>query len=471
VFSRQHRKVKLLFGLADTLLISIAFLAAYGTRFSLNAKGLFYWVFYIDFRVAVVLLAVSALCWLSIGHGLKIYEKLDTGRPGALIWDTARQCGLGAICLVMAEFLLRLDLSRFFVILFAFYAWVLLCLLRLNAAYLAGVFRRRFGTPRFVLVVGSDESARRVGRAIEKSSQHGIRLLGFLDDEPGQVRLAGTYERYALSRLPELLCERVVDEVIFAVDSQRLCGLEEVFRLCNEEGVRTRVVVDFFPHAKSLAYLDGLDGLPLLTFSSAPHDEIRLLAKRAIDVTLAAAALVILSPIMLVVALLIRVTSPGRAIFRQERFGLNGRKFTIYKFRSMYQNADQMKSSVAYLNQRSIAFKIPDDPRMTGLGRILRKFSVDEWPQLWNVLKGDMSLVGPRPAIAEEVERYERWQRRRLRMRPGLTCLWALGGRDALDFETWMKLDMEYIDNWSLGLDCKIMLRTFPQVLIGQGAH
>ena len=355
MFSRQHRKVKLLFGLADALLISVAFLAAYGTRFSLNAKGLFYWVFYIDFRVAVVLLAVSVLCWLSIGQGLKIYEKLDAGRPGALVWDTARQCGLGAICLVMAEFLLRLDLSRFFVILFAFYAWAILCFLRLNAAHLAGAFRKQFGTPRFVLVVGSGESARRVGMAmaVEKFAEYGIRLLGFLDDQPGQVRLSGTYERYALSRLPELLCERVVDEVIFAVDSQRLCGLEGVFRLCNEEGVRTRVVVDFFPHAKSLAYLDGLDGLPLLTFSPAPHDEIRLLAKRAIDVTLAAAALVILSPIMLVVALLIRVTSPGRVIFRQERFGLNGRKFTIYKFRSMHteRGADEGVRGVPHVQK------------------------------------------------------------------------------------------------------------------------
>ena len=173
---------------------------------------------------------------------------------------------------------------------------------------------------------------------------------------------------------------------------------------------------------------------------------------------------------MLLTALLIRLTSPGPAIFRQERCGLNGRRFTFYKFRSMCDNAEELKASVMHMNQKSTAFKISNDPRLTGLGRVLRKFSIDEWPQLWNVLKGDMSLVGPRPAVPEEVEVYQQWQRLRLRMRPGLTCLWAVSGRDTLDFDTWMKLDMQNIDTWSLALDWKIILRTIPRVLIGRGA-
>jgi len=150
---------------------------------------------------------------------------------------------------------------------------------------------------------------------------------------------------------------------------------------------------------------------------------------------------------------------------------LNGRNFVFYKFRSMVQNAEEMKAALEHLSVRDTAFKIPGDPRLTPVGRFLRKFSIDEWPQLWNVLKGDMSLVGPRPAVPGEVARYQRWQRRRLRMRPGLTCLWTLAGRDAVDFETWMKLDMQYIDNWSLALDWKILLLTIPRVLIGKGAN
>jgi exopolysaccharide biosynthesis polyprenyl glycosylphosphotransferase len=230
-------------------------------------------------------------------------------------------------------------------------------------------------------------------------------------------------------------------------------------------------VVDFFPHVNSDLYLDRLGNLPLLTFAAAPHDELRLVVKRATDMALAAAGLIVLMPVMGVIALLIRLTSPGPAIFRQVRCGLNGRRFVFYKFRSMCANAEDLKSSLQHLNQKTTAFKIPNDPRLTGIGRILRKFSIDEWPQLWNVLRGDMSLVGPRPAVPEEVDMYERWQRRRLRMRPGLTCLWALAGRDTLDFETWMKMDMTYIDNWSLALDWKIILRTIPKVILGKGAH
>jgi len=174
---------------------------------------------------------------------------------------------------------------------------------------------------------------------------------------------------------------------------------------------------------------------------------------------------------MLAIALIIRMTSPGPAIFRQERCGLNGRRFVFYKFRSMCEDAEALRASVEHMNQRSLVFKIANDPRLTPVGRWLRKFSIDELPQFWNVLKGDMSLVGPRPAIPGEVEQYKRWQRRRLRMRPGLTCLWAVSGRDEVDFETWMKLDMEYIDRWSLALDWKILLRTLPSVLTGRGAH
>ncbi len=467
MFSRHYRKVKAIFGATDVLLTSIAFVAAYQTRVRLHLEK----NFFIDFPVAALLLVLSAICWVAIGYWFDVYEKLDSAHPSVVLRDTFRQCALGGICLILTEFLLRLDLSRSFVVLVAVYAWILLCLFRINAARAIGRLRREFGAAHFVMVVGSGENALRLGSALEKSSDYGIRLMGFLDDEPGHVQLSQEYERYAVSRLPELLRRQVIDEIIFAVDSSRLGAMEELFLLCDEQGVRTRVVVDFFPHVNSQVYLDRLDSTPLLTFSAAPHDEIRLLAKRITDVVLAAAALVLLLPFMLLIALLIRLTSPGPAIFCQERCGLNGRRFMFYKFRSMCDNAEELKASVAHLSHKTTAFKIRNDPRLTGVGRFLRKFSIDEWPQLWNVLKGDMSLVGPRPAVPEEVEHYQTWQRRRLRMRPGLTCLWAVKGRDALDFDTWMKMDMQYIDTWSLALDWKIILRTIPRVLTGRGAY
>jgi len=471
VFSRHYRKVKIVLGLVDSILISLAYLAAYETRFQLNSHKIFHWEFYINFPVAVLLLLISVLCYVAIGYWFDIYDKLDSAHPSTVFRDTFQQCFLGAISLVLAEYLLRLDLSRFFVLLFAVYAWMLLCLFRLNVGHVLGTIRRQLGTEHFVMVAGSGERARRIGESLERSADYGIRLIGFLDDEPGQVQLSKTYEQYPLSRLPEVLRTQVVDEVIFAVETAKLPEMEKVFLLCDVEGVRTRVLLDFFPHVNSQMYLDQLGSAHLLTFSAVPHDEMRLLIKRMTDVILAAAALVLLLPFMAVIALLIRITSRGPAIFSQQRCGLNGRRFTFYKFRSMCDNAEEMKASLVHLNQKSIAFKIREDPRLTKIGRFLRKFSIDEWPQLWNVLKGDMSLVGPRPAVPEEVEQYQAWQRRRLRMRPGLTCLWAVSGRDMLDFDTWMKLDLEYIDQWSLELDLKIMLRTIPHVVSGSGAH
>jgi exopolysaccharide biosynthesis polyprenyl glycosylphosphotransferase len=473
VFSRHYRKVKLIFGLIDSILVALAFVGAYQTRTLLHfAFGkLFHFLFYIDFPIATLLLVVSVLSWLATGYWFNIYEKLDSAHPSVVLRDTLRQCVLGAVCLVLAEYLLRLDLSRFFIVLFTAYAWILLCLFRINAARVIGAVRRRFGTAHFVMVVGTGERARRLGEALEQSEDYGIRLLGFLDEEPGEVELSRTYEQYPLSRLQELLRKHVIDEIIFAVDSGNLAGMEDVFLRCDEEGVRTRVVLDFFPHVNSQIYLDRLGTTPLLTFSAAPHDEIRLLMKRITDVLVAVPALILSLPFMLVIGLLIRLTSSGPALFRQQRCGLNGRRFTFYKFRSMCDNAEELKASLMHLNHKSTAFKIPDDPRLTPIGRFLRKFSIDEWPQLWNVLKGEMSLVGPRPAVPEEVEQYQTWQRRRLRMRPGLTCLWALAGRDRLDFDTWMKMDMQYIDTWSLELDLKILLRTIPHVLTGSGAN
>jgi exopolysaccharide biosynthesis polyprenyl glycosylphosphotransferase len=414
------------------------------------------------------------LVWLGLGYWWEIYDHIDASHPRVILRDAFRQCLLGSALVVLFEYILRLDLSRTFVGLFAGLTWFLLCLFRLNAERLLAYARR--GKTHYVMVVGLGEPARRMGRELENAAAYGIRLTGFFADSNGQpgietVELDASYPVHPLSSLPELLRHRVIDEIIFAVDTRRLAELEDVMLACDEEGVRTRVAVDFFPRVNSQIYLDRLGSSPLLTFSATPHDEIRLPIKRLIDLLLAGAAIVVLFPVMLLIAGIIRLTSPGPAIFRQERCGLNGRRFMFYKFRSMCENADAMRASLEHLSHRQLALKIPNDPRLTAVGRWLRKFSIDEWPQLWNVLKGDMSLVGPRPPLPEEVEHYQPWQRRRLRMRPGLTCLWAVSGRDAVDFETWMRLDMEYIDNWSLALDWKILLRTIPHVLSGRGAH
>ena len=470
MFTRP-RKARVLFGLSDIILVALAFQAAYQTRAILHLQR----TFYLTVEQKALVLGFALVAWVAIGLWLGVYEKLDSGHPRVILRDTARQCASGALCLVLFEYVLRLDLSRFFLGLFSAYAWVLLLLFRLTAGRVVGVIRREFAAPHYVMVVGTGERAIRMAEALELSAEYGVRLRGFLSEQlenaPSEIALGSLYKVQPIGELPSILRQHVVDEIIFAVGSESLANLEEVFLLCDEEGVRTRVAVDFFPHVNSTVSLDRFGSTPLLTFTAAPYDEIRLLVKRAIDIAIAAAGLVVLAPFMAAISILIRLTSPGPVIFRQVRCGLNGRRFLFYKFRSMCRNAEELRPALEHLNTRETVFKIPHDPRLTSIGRYLRKFSIDEWPQLWNVLRGDMSLVGPRPAVPSEVDRYQRWQRRRLRMRPGLTCLWAISGRDNVDFETWMKLDMQYIDNWSLALDWKILLRTIPRVLIGHGAN
>lgn len=480
MFSRHHRKARLLFGLSDVLLTILAFEAAYQTRLWLPALGgRFIGAernFYLTDSTKALLLLASIVAWVILGYWLEIYDKLDSAHLRGVLRDTTRQVVLGIISLVLLEFLLRLDLSRAFILLFTAYSWMALFLFRWKAASVVGFIRREFAGPHYVMIVGTGESARRMGSLLEQSEIYGIRLIGFaaldhVPDTPDTIELHRKYPVFPLAILPQRLQQHVVDEIIFAVDSRRIPELEEIFLLCDEEGVRTHLAVDFFPHVNSNVYLERLGTAPLLTFAAAPHDEMLLFLKRVMDCVLSGTALLILLPFMGAIAVLIKLTSPGPIIFRQVRCGLNGRRFVCYKFRSMIADAEQRRAEVEHLNKKELAFKIPHDPRLTSVGRYMRKFSVDEFPQLWNVLRGEMSIVGPRPAVPEEVEKYKRWHRRRLRMRPGLTCLWAISGRDHLDFETWMKLDMQYIDRWSLALDWKIILRTIPHVLLGKGAY
>ncbi|MEO8099421.1 MAG: sugar transferase [Acidobacteriota bacterium] len=473
MFPGHHRRVRILYGTADLLLIALGFQLAYWTRSHLHLEN----DFRLERQVGAALLIWSMFSWLMLASWWEVYDRIDGTHPRVILRDAFRQCLMGAVAVVLFEFFFRLDLSRPFVAIFALWNWFLVCLFRLNAGRILGALRRELAGPHYVMIVGLGAAAQKLGRQFEEAAEmHGVRLRGFFADErgeeqPAEIELGQRYPVHPIDSLPDLLRRHVIDEIVFATERGRLAELEDVLLICDEEGVRTRIAVDFFPHVNSRVHLERLGTSPLLTFSATPHDELRLLVKRSTDVVLATAALVLLVPVMAAVVLLIRLTSPGPAIFRQERCGLNGRRFVFYKFRSMCLDAEAMRGSLEHLSQRELAMKIPNDPRMTKVGKWLRKFSIDEWPQLWNVLRGDMSLVGPRPAIPEEVEQYKRWQRRRLRMRPGLTCLWVVNGRDEVDFETWMRLDMEYIDNWSLALDWKIILRTIPSMLIGRGAH
>ena len=467
VFSRRQRKTRILFALSDVLLVTLAFVVAYRTRASVELLNR---EFFLSPSVQVLIAAIGGMSWVLAGRWMAVYDKLDSSQALVILRDGLKQSLAAIAVIVFVQFALRLDLSRTFLLLYGGLGASFLIFFRLNARVFYGKIREKFGAIYNVVVAGDGVKALEVGRLVEQASRYGFRLGGYLSLAPKDLELDGK-PVYSIEKLSEILRSQVIDEILFVVPPADVPRLENIFLLCDEEGVRTRLAIDFFPHVNSEMYLDQLGTLPMLTFSAAPHDEFRLVIKRVADVVLAGVALVLVAPLMALIAALIKLTSPGPAIFSQERCGLNGRRFLFYKFRSMCDNAEALKVELAHLNEKQTAFKIANDPRLTPVGRWLRKFSIDEWPQLWNVLRGDMSLVGPRPPVPQEVEQYKGWQRRRLRMRPGLTCLWAVCGRDKLDFDTWMRLDMEYIDNWSLVLDWKIILKTIPHVVTGKGAN
>ena len=472
MFTRRARLLWLLLIFSELVLVALSFEIAYLLRSAMPGMR----VFFLPPGVVAGLLLLAAVLWAGIGLPLGVYRGPDGFDARRMIRLTLSQSFWFVLFVATAIYLLKLgEISRAFVALFVSLNLLLQAAYRLVARRMRGFLQRGFSGRRYYLIVGTGAKAVEVARFIEKNEYPGDRVIGFVRESDGKPPEEGSLRRqyplYELDQLPLMLEERIVDEVLFAVSKPQLEKMEDLFLTCEEQGVKTRVLVDFFPHFRSEITLDRLEHLPLLTFSSAPENEYLLFLKRVFDLALVAVLLALGSPLLLGIAILVRLTSPGPVIYRQLRCGLNGRKFWLYKFRSMYADAEQDQSLLAYLNERDgPVFKIARDPRVTPLGKFLRKTSLDELPQLFNILKGEMSFVGPRPPVPQEVAQYEKWQRRRLRMKPGLTCLWALEGRDKLNFARWMKLDMDYIDHWSLGLDFKILLRTIPRVLSGRGA-
>ena len=328
---------------------------------------------------------------------------------------------------------------------------------------------------RHVLFVGSNNRAIELAQKILSHEELGYRLLGFVDDRVPESELPGPKTRIIcnLEQLPGFLENHVVDEVYIVLPVKTFYErIRDIITICQDLGIVCRVPSNWFEFQTLRTSAFELDGEPILTvYTGSPHQLEYLWLKRLIDFGFAATTILLLSPLFIVISTLIKLTSPGPVFFSQERIGYNRRKFRMIKFRTMVEDAEGMQEQLEHLNEADgPAFKIQDDPRVTPLGRWLRKTSLDEFPQLFNVLRGDMSLVGPRPLPVRDVEGIEkRWQKRRFSMRPGLTCLWQIGGRNQLRFDEWMKLDLEYIDQWSIQLDFYILAKTIPAVIKGTG--
>ena len=294
-------------------------------------------------------------------------------------------------------------------------------------------------------------------------------IAGFLPPA-GVPPPAGFAAPGTLDDFSAILHSTVVDAVLLIPDGISTSQIGQWIRQCETEGIEAWLLPEFLRTHLAEASLDELAGEPMILFSTTSKSSWALMFKRVLDVVLSALALVLLSPLLFGIWAAIRATSPGPAFFVQRRSTLRGRTFGMVKFRTMVANAEQIRDELEHRNEVSgPVFKMKDDPRITPVGRWLRRYSLDELPQLWNVLKGDMSIVGPRPPIPAEVKKYEPWQRRRLSMRSGCTCLWQIGERNNLPFEEWMRLDLKYIDTWSLVLDFEIMFKTIGAIFRGTG--
>jgi exopolysaccharide biosynthesis polyprenyl glycosylphosphotransferase len=389
---------------------------------------------------------------------------------------TIRVVLVGNVILATIAYLMPLrQLSRAWFVLFGLLSALLLVAEKLVVRLLARYVRSKGLNYRTVVIVGTGRRAIELARVLNEHKYWGYKILGFVSDGH---RLPNGWARYRIfGNVPDLktILEQgigePIDELVFAVTRKKLDEMKQIFLMCEELGIRARVAMNFFQNRVARIEIEELEGIPFLTFTTTPSNETQLALKRLLDIAVSAGLLLLAAPLIVLVALAIKLTSPGSVFFKQTRIGLNGRMFTLYKFRTMIEDAHQRRGEIAHLNEMTgPVFKAKDDPRVTAVGRILRKFSLDEIPQLWNVFRGDMSLVGPRPPIPEEVANYHRWHRRRLSMKPGLTCLWQISGRNNVDFDRWMQLDLQYIDNWSPSLDLKILLRTIPAVLSGRGA-
>jgi exopolysaccharide biosynthesis polyprenyl glycosylphosphotransferase len=358
------------------------------------------------------------------------------------------------------------DVSRTYLVLLFPAQFVVTLATRAALRFVFGHLRARGLNRRFVLIIGAGPRGQEFAAKLEAHRELGLEIAGFLDDEAFDLP-AGWRRRGSLADLESVLHHDVVDEVAICLPVSQWSLVDAIAHLCEEEGKIVRVPMDFLDRTIAAGRFEDLDGTPVYSLVSGPDRFVGLALKRGLDLAVAAAGLVVLSPILAAIALVIRARDGSPVLFRQTRVGLHGRPFRVLKFRTMGRDAEERYADVVALSDAR-AFKVTDDPRITSTGRWLRRTSLDELPQLWNVLRGEMSLVGPRPAPPREVAAYDLWHRRRLSMKPGITGLWQVTARRTESFDNRAELDLSYIDRWSLWLDFKILLRTIPAALEGR---
>jgi exopolysaccharide biosynthesis polyprenyl glycosylphosphotransferase len=413
-------------------------------------------------------LAILIVSWSVCLSSLWLYRSKRLSNWRDELAEVVKAVSLCTLLLATAELLLQWQtVTRWVLVSFWLLASALLFLVRLFKHYTLRQFRLHGRNLRRVVIVGTGPRAQQLAAMVRQHSELGYRLVGFIDN----VQRPGVIGR--LDRMADILRDNVVDEMMIALPIKTFYEeMENIVQVGAEQGITVRLHSDLFSVRLTRAVAEQLDETPILSLYTSPEYSWGFVCKRVIDVGGAAALLLLLSPLLLLIAALIKWTSPGPIFFAQERLGYNKRPFRMFKFRTMVVNAPELQAQLEHLNEANgPVFKIKDDPRVTPLGKFLRKTSLDELPQLFNVLLGDLSLVGPRPLPRRDFERFdEYWFNRRFSVKPGITCIWQVSGRSNTNFDYWIRKDLEYIDQWSLALDMKILLKTIPAVLRGTGA-
>jgi exopolysaccharide biosynthesis polyprenyl glycosylphosphotransferase len=418
----------------------------------------------------VALLVVYAVGWVLALALNGLYRPRARWSIRTEAWDLVRATALMAVATFAVLFWFKLpDVSRLFLVLlfptqFAV-ALVTRAILRLAFREL----RARGRNARFVLVVGAGPRGQAFAATMESHRELGLKVIGFLDDDPDFAAGSAWPWLGGLTDIERVLAEQVIDEVAICLPFSQWQFTDGLAYTAEEAGKIVRVPMDLLDRPFSAGRVEELDGTPVYSLVSGPDRTLALAAKRLLDIAASLLGLVLLAPVFGLIAWRVRRHDGGTVLFRQTRVGLHGRPFLMLKFRSMHIDAEAQQAELAADNELSgPVFKISDDPRITPIGRRLRRWSLDELPQLWNVLRGDMSLVGPRPPLLSEVNGYDLWHRRRLSMKPGITGLWQVRARHEPVFDKWVEDDLEYIDRWSLWLDLQILVRTIPAALEGR---
>lgn len=461
--------------LTDTVLMFAAFGLAYIVRYQLQWFRDVDPAYYTTFRPYIPMAALQTALVLAAFYIEGVYRLRRGATAVDEIYAVINGVTTGFVVMVFIVFFWRpLVYSRLIFVYAAGLMILLLTLARLVRRGLLSALRKRGAGVSRVLIVGAGEIGRRVMRNLVARPDLGYQVVGFVDDDPerGSTDIGRFHALGDTSRVPALLKQQPIEEVIITLPSSAQPKISWLVEETIKAGALPRLVPDLYQMSLSRVTVEDVAGIPMLTPYDTRLSPWATAFKRAVDVLGSALGLIVLSPLLLLIAVAIRLDSPGPIIFKQRRIGRHGRSFYMYKFRSMVANAEALKDQVRHLNEADgPLFKIRDDPRITRVGRILRRTSLDELPQFWNVLRGDMSLVGPRPALPEEAAGYREWQRSRLNAAPGITGLWQVSGRSDLPFDEMILLDLYYIENWSPLLDLSILLRTVPIVLFGKGAY